>query len=57
MVSHMLLLLTFVAVLIVWGMGSFHIWGFQDSARNMLLLFLAIAAALQLLFRAKVRSR
>jgi hypothetical protein len=50
----MWLIMTVLALVVVLGLGSFDLWGF-DGYRPMLIIFLGIAVLLQATFRARVR--
>jgi hypothetical protein len=49
-----LLIATLFAMLIIWGLGAFNMWGLE-AHRNIVLIFLGIAAVLQLGIRARTR--
>ncbi len=50
----MAIVITIVALLIVWGLGAFNLWGFQEY-RTLVAIFLGIALVLQLTLRARTR--
>jgi hypothetical protein len=51
-----MLLLIIIALLIVWALGSYHIWGFEGY-RTLAMIFLALVVTVRVAFRTRVRPR